>query len=69
MLLAKPNDMPPFHTVTYAHSAHTNTHTHKTAVTEATKANRDMTEPTNGLYYLPIIYLWTGKGSHILILL
>ncbi|KAI9521544.1 hypothetical protein NQZ68_003697 [Dissostichus eleginoides] len=60
MLLAKPNGMPPFHTVTYTRSAHTNIHTHKTAVTEATKANRDMTEPSNGLYYLPIIYLWTG---------
>lgn len=30
-------------------------------LSEATQTEAHMTEPTRGLLYLPIIYLWTGK--------
>lgn len=57
--LAKPNGMPPFHTLTYTQGAQT--HANKAVITEATLTIADMTEPSRGLFYLPIIYLWTGK--------
>ncbi|XP_035798650.1 uncharacterized protein LOC118469508 isoform X2 [Amphiprion ocellaris] len=53
--------MPPFNTLT--HKAHKHAHKEsrrRSAIIKATLVKADMTEPSRGLFYLPIIYLWTG---------
>ncbi|XP_047447737.1 uncharacterized protein LOC125012104 [Mugil cephalus] len=43
------------HTLTHTQGTQTHSHTHTVTLTKA-----DMTEPSRSIFYLPIIYLWTG---------
>lgn len=61
MLLPKPNGMPPFSTHIHKPHKHIHKRTERSVIIKVTLTEADMTEPSRGLFYLPIIYLWTGK--------
>lgn len=61
MLLAKPSGMSPLQTLTRCCVTLTLAHKQRRQVKLFGSAAR-MAEPSRGLFYLPIIYLWTGKN-------